>query len=300
MQLAELGTEEISKQISTQGLAIKIGPVSVRIKSSLEGVIRHIISFYTAYEINDADFDDFHLSLEAPSILRKWIRPQVIFLFDGHQPFMPLPLSQAAAMFEWGLNWCIAHHSNQFLIIHAAVVELNGNAFILPGAPGNGKSTLCAALVCKGWRLLSDEMTLVSMENGQIYPIPRPVSLKNKSIEVISDYSADAVFGEIVHDTAKGSIAHMRAPDSSIYSSDQVVTPAKIIFPKYKQGALTELTLISKGKSVLKAAEQCFNYSVLGAQGFESLCALVDVSDCYEFSYSCLDEAIELFTELAC
>jgi predicted ATPase len=30
---------------------------------------------------------------------------------------------------------------------------------ILPAPPGSGKSTLCAALVTRGWRLLSDELT---------------------------------------------------------------------------------------------------------------------------------------------
>jgi len=245
------------------------------------------------------DFFDFHLELFSPSLIRRYFRPQVNFSFDGHVPFKPLPFSQAGAMFEWGLNWCIANHSNQFLIMHAAVVELNGKAFIFPGAPGSGKSTLCAALVCNGWRLLSDEMTLISTENGQIYPVPRPVSLKNQSIEVIQNYSQNAFFTEAIHDTAKGSVAHMRAPDKSVHFADRPVLPAALVFPKYEKNASTQLTSLSKGKAALRAAEDCFNYSVLGAQGFETLCSLVDECDCYEFKYSCLDEALTLFAELA-
>ena len=37
-------------------------------------------------------------------------------------------------------------------------------AVILPAPPGSGKSTLCAALVNRGWRLLSDELTLVDFD----------------------------------------------------------------------------------------------------------------------------------------
>jgi len=283
-----------------KGLNFRLGGFSVRVTSSIKAITTHLSKLYESYEILDEDdFVDFHVELYSPSLFRRYFRPQVNFSFDGQVPFKPLPFSQAAAMFEWGLNWCIANHSNQFLIMHAAVVELNGQAFVFPGAPGSGKSTLCAALVCNGWRLLSDEMTLVSIEDGSIHPVPRPVSLKNQSIKVIQSFCKDAAFGAVVKDTAKGTIAHMRSPENSIYTADKCAVPAKLIFPKYKQGSKTELISLSKANSVLKAAKQCFNYSVLGVQGFESLCGLVDQSDCYEFSYSNLDEAIPLFKELA-
>src|SRR3546814_15972535 len=86
-------------------------------------------------------------------------------------------------MLEWGLNWCIGAHGHQFLIIHAAVIERNGLAAILPGAPGSGKSTLTACLVHNGWRLLSDEMALVSLQDGGLTALARPISLKNRRSE---------------------------------------------------------------------------------------------------------------------
>jgi predicted ATPase len=47
-------------------------------------------------------------------------------------------------------------------MLHAAVVEKNGKALILPALPGSGKSTLSAALAMNGWRFLSDEFTMIS------------------------------------------------------------------------------------------------------------------------------------------
>ena len=73
-------------------------------------------------------------------------------------------MAQGFAMFEWGLNWVVANHAHQFAIVHAAAVEKDGRGFIFPGAPGSGKSTLCAALVSRGWRLLSDEMAMISLD----------------------------------------------------------------------------------------------------------------------------------------
>ena len=282
------------------GLGFRIGQFTISLVSPVAGVAEHLQNLYGAYELlNEDDFIDFHVQLTTPSKLRRYFRPQVNFFFDGMAPFKPLPYEQAAAMFEWGLNWCIASYSNQYLIIHAAVVERNGQAFIFPGTPGSGKSTLCAALVCSGWRLLSDEMTLLSTSDGQIYPVPRPISLKNQSIAVIQKFSPQVVFGQVVNDTAKGTVGHLRPPELSIHSGTIPAQPAKLIFPKFKPASGTELTSVSKGSAMLRAAGDCFNYNVLGTQGFDVLGNLIDQCDCYEFNYSCLDEAIALFTDLS-
>jgi hypothetical protein len=286
--------------LNSGGLRLKIGGFNVCLSSSVAEVAEHLICLYSAFEVvNNEAFIDFYTSLAPPSKVRRYFRAQVNFSFDGHVPFKPLPYKQASAFFEWGLNWCIANHSHQYLVIHAAVVERNGQAFILPGIPGSGKSTLCAALVCRGWRLLSDEMTLVSVADGLVYPVPRPISLKNKSLEVIRNYSPDAVMGAVVDKTAKGAIGHVRPPDESIELSEIPAKPAKVIFPKYLAGSKTELTPLSKGRALLKLAENCFNYNILGVQGFDSVGDLVDTCDCYDFQYSCLDEAVALFAELA-
>ena len=297
--LASLAIDQLRRR-AKNGLQFKVGAFNVRLTSSIIDVVEHIQQLYGAYEfVDEDDFIDFHVDLSPPYRFRRYFRPQVNFFFDGYAPFKPLPYVQAAAMFEWGLNWCIANHSNQYLIIHAAVVERNGQAFIFPGTPGSGKSTLCAALVCSGWRLLSDEMTLLSIADGQVYPVPRPVSLKNQSINVIRGFAPEAVFGQVVNDTAKGTVGHMRPPEQSISLSKQPAFPAKLVFPKYLANAKTQLTVLSKGRAMLSAAENSFNYDVLGVQGFESLGRMIERCDCYEFKYSELNQAIALFTRMS-
>lgn len=299
MKISSLSKKQLLKNIN-KGLKLKIGSFNVCLSSPILDVAEHIQHLYGAFEIvNDEEFIDFYVSLAPPSKFRRYFRPQVNFSFDGNVPFKPLPYEQASAMFEWGLNWCIANHTNQYLIIHAAVVENNCQAFILPGAPGSGKSTLCAALVCSGWRLLSDEMTLLSVADGHVYPVTRPISLKNHSIEVIRNISPHVVMGQVINDTAKGAVGHVRPPDESIDLGEIPAKPAKLIFPKYVEGSKTDLTPLSKSRALLKVAENCFNYNILGVQGFNSLSDLIDASDCYDFKYSCLDEAVTLFAELA-
>lgn len=300
MKLATLSKKAVIRLLKQGGLRLKVGTFNVCLSSSIPEVAEHLMCLYGSFDvINDNAFIDFYTSLAPPSVLRRYFRPQVNFSFDGHIPFKPLPYNQASAMFEWGLNWCIASHSHQYLVIHAAVVERNGQAFIFAGTPGSGKSTLCAALICSGWRLLSDEMTLLSVTDGLVYPVPRPVSLKNRSIEVIRNFSPDVVMGKVINDTAKGTVGHVRPPDESVDLSEIPAKPAKLIFPKYLEGSKTDLTSLSKSRALLKVAENCFNYNILGVHGFNTLGDLVDASDCYDFKYSCLEEAVTLFSELA-
>jgi HprK-related kinase A len=270
-----------------------IGGFDVALRSTLPQVIRGVAQMYADFRLSaDGQFMDFRINLSSPSLLRRWFRPQVNFAFDGKRPFKPLPINQAFAMFEWGLNWVIANHAHQFAIVHAAAVEKDGRGLIFPGAPGSGKSTLCAALVCRGWRLLSDEMAMISLRDGLIWPIPRPISLKNASIEIIRKFGNGVVIGDVVADTAKGNVAHMRPPKTSVESVSFPARPFAVVFPTYRAEAETDYAEISKGRTLMRLAENCFNYPVLGSAGFNCLADTVDQSRCRTLIYSDLDDAI--------
>lgn len=299
MRVADLLPGELDARLRSGRFVLSIGGFDVCLQSSLPAVRSALPLLYGDYPAgSSADLVDFHVELKAPGVLRHWLRPQVQFLFDGQSPFKPLPQVQAFAMFEWGLNWCIANHAHEYLVVHAAVVERNGRAFIFPGTPGSGKSTLCAALVCRGWRLLSDEMALISLKDGLLVPVPRPVSLKNASIDVIRRFEPTAVFGDAVADTAKGTIAHMRAPRASVDSSSLRAVPFRVVFPRYREGAACEFLPVSKGSAFMRMAENSFNYHVLGGVGFQVLADAIDRCDSYALSYQNLEDAIRIMEEL--
>ncbi len=299
MKLASLPESLLASRLRGDGLSLSLGAFDVSLRSPVRSVANAIRFFYGDYELCPENaFIDYRVELSAPGLIRNWIRPQVNFSFDGLMPFKPLPQSQAFAMFEWGLNWVVANNSHQFLVIHAAVVERYGRALILPGTPGSGKSTLCAALVSRGWRLLSDEMALVSIANGLITPFPRPVSLKNASIKIIRAYAEDAVIGDVIDDTAKGSVAHMRAPLKSIEAVTQQAIPVGVVFPRYQAGAESSLKVLPKGRALLRVAENSFNYNVLGSAGFDVLANTIDQCRCYEYSYEFLDDGVSTMERL--
>lgn len=278
---------------------LTIGPYRVRMSTNIPTVIQTLRQLYADYPCCDArDVVDFHVRVETPRSLRRWYRPQAQFLLDGYAPFKPLPLSQAYPFFEWGLNWCIASHSHQYLILHAAVVERHGQAVILPAPPGSGKSTLCAGLVARGWRLLSDELALLSFDSGWLTPVPRPISLKNQSIDIIAEFAPSMMLGPRCADTAKGTVAHVRPPADSVAGMHELARPAALVLPQYRAGAETTLSALSRGRMMMHLASNSFNYNVHGSAGFDLLANLVEHTACLQFHYSRLDEAISVFDQL--
>lgn len=280
------------------GIYLRTGVFVTHVRSAIPSVADGIGLLYADYPLADDDFADFHVSLDRPANLRRWYRPQVVFKFDGKSPFKPLSLEQAFPMFEWGLNWCVSSHVYRYLIIHAAVIERGGLAAILPAPPGSGKSTLCAALVNRGWRLLSDELTLVGIDDGKILPLPRPVSLKNASVDIIKSYVPGAVFSPTVMDTTKGSVAHMKPTADSVRRVGEKARPAWVIFPQYQPAANATLVALPRARALMRVAENAFNFHALGSRGFETLAGMIDKSRCFDFSYSRLDDAVATFASL--
>jgi len=301
MKVSDFTTAELKDRLMLAGLYLRTGSLITHIQTSIPSVAEGISLLYADYLVveDQSAFADFHVRLTTPVNLRRWFKPQVLFLVDSIPTFKPLPLAQAFPMMEWGLNWCVSNHANDCLIIHAAVIEKDGYAAILPAPPGSGKSTLCAALVNRGWRLLSDELTMIRVSDGKIIPLPRPVSLKNQSIDVIQNFAPDAVFSKPVRDTLKGTVAHMKPGTDSIDRATETAQAAWVIFPKYQSGSTTNLEVQSQSRALMRVADNSFNYSLLGVQGFETLANLIDRCQCYDFTYSNLDEAIVEFSKLS-
>lgn len=299
--IAKLGIAGLRERLRGPGVNLQCGPLTFSLRSTLPSLAPALATLYAHHPLGcDNGFADFHVAIERARGPRGWVAPQVDFRFDGERPFKPLPLPQALAMLEWGLNWCVAAHCHQYLIIHAASLARGEHALILPGAPGAGKSTLAAALMLSGWRLLSDELTLIDPATGNLSALARPINLKNASIEVIRDFSRAAIFGPQMPDTLKGRITHLQPTATSVERAATRAKSAWIIFPRYLKGAATELTPAPKTQSFIDLAEQAFNYTTLGETGFDALAALIKHSTTWQLRYSRLPEAIAALDRLAC
>ncbi|MDR2837216.1 MAG: HprK-related kinase A [Azonexus sp.] len=299
-RVGDLSLSGLAALLADGRFAVQTGSLVSRIQTALPDVARSIHVLYAHHPCSAApDFADFHVRLERPCNLRRWLRPQAEFVIDGERPFEPLPRDQAPAFLEWGLNWSIAASCHQWLTIHAASLERHGRAVILPAPPGSGKSTLCAALALRGWRLLTDEMSLIDLQTTAAYALARPINLKNASIDLIRSFAPAGVWGPETYDTAKGRVTHLRPPVDSVERMLKPAAPRWIVFPRYVAGSEPLLTPRGKAPTFIHFARNAFNYSQLGALGFAVAGRLVSQCDCYDFSYSRLDDALEVFDWLA-
>ncbi|MEW6513478.1 MAG: HprK-related kinase A [Pseudomonadota bacterium] len=293
MRIGELSQRDILSRLRSRGLRLRAGPFVFGIRSSLATIADNLAILYADFPLAEADeFADFHVRIRLSSGLRRFFRTQSVFDVDGIMPFKPLPGRQAFALLEWGMNWCIYSHAHQFLIIHGAVLERGGRAILLPAPSGSGKSTLCAGLMCRGWRLLSDELILIDPATLMIHPLCRPVSLKNQSIDIMQRFAPEAVLTQPIPDTNKGTVAHMRPSSLSVAAMKLCVRVSYVVFPRYRSDSQTSLTPLARSEVFMKLVENAFNYSLLGEIGFSTLGRIVDGAEGVVAEYGSLEDII--------
>lgn len=234
------------------------------------------------------------------NVQRKWAgwgRPYHISA--GQQHFRMTDPGQLVPVFEWGLNWCIASYQHQYLAIHAAVLEKQGKALIMPAPPGAGKSTLCAALMLDGWRLLSDEMCLVDLENGLIVPFVRPVSLKNQSLDLVQSWYPEANIKQITTGTTKGTVGYLLPSQASWCSYQKTAHATWVVFPQYNaEQTDLQLSKMSQADAFMHLANNSFNYAVLAEQGFNALGQLCQQISAFRLEYADIKQALNELEQL--
>lgn len=299
MTLCEMPVKELAARLRGSGILLQIGPFVARFQTSVAELAAPIHLLYADFPlVGEGGIVDFQVRVAPPSAVRRFILPRLVVHVDGQEVFAPFARRLALPMLEWSINWCVFSRPHQYLILHTAVVEREGRALLLPGKPGAGKSTLCAALILRGWRLLSDEVALIRPGTDRIVAVPRPVSLKDESIEIIRRFDSQAVLGPSCPETAKGIVAHLRPPADSVARASETAAPAWVVFPRFERGALAELAPVPRGEALLGVGNEAFNYSLLGATAFETLAQQIDACDCYELHYGELDQGLALLARL--
>ena len=278
-------------------IALELPPFKFEISTNIALVDENIQQLYPSQSrCESVGIFDYPLHLVNQGLLRRIFRKQARFLCDDREPFKPLNFNQAFAMLEWGMNWTVASHEMNFLMIHSAVLAKEGKAILFPAPPGSGKSTITAHLAFNGWQLLSDEMALVNLNSCRVTPFVRPICLKNQSISLVKSWFPEARYSTIATDTHKGDVIHVSPPDLSWSMAKEEAEIVGIVYPNYKSGEILTIEELSHAASFIRLSDNAFNYNVLGNSGVSSLIKVVEGTKSYAIRHSDLHD-LQAFLE---
>lgn len=305
VKVGDLSFSDLTHLAKHRGIRYKTGFITASLTTKNKSLLETFQLIYPQLPLYDQNtLCQYRINIANQYKISHGFKHEVQFQLDGYEPFSQYPGEQAFPLLEWGLNWCIGNSTHQYLLLHSAVVEKNGVCVILPATPGSGKSTLSSALALSGWRLLSDEFGVIEhpksdMHHCNVIPLPRAVPLKNQSIEIIRNFSSEAVLGPTFLNTRKGDVSHLSPPRDSIPRQDEKAKARWIIFPKYTQGSHTELIPCDKTAAFTKLSNNSFNYRITMESGFRTLSKLIQSTDAYSLPNGDLHEAVNAINQLA-
>ena len=300
MLIREVPRAELSARLCGDGVHLDTGAFCVRLRIEWPLLADEFATMYAPYRMQDPPgIDDACIEIvRAPGMRRvfdrrAWVRT------DGGPMIEPVPVERAFTALESALNWTLAYNGVAPLVMHAAALERNGRAVLMPAPSGSGKSTLTAAMSWRGWRLFTDEMSVFRFEDLALVPNPRPVSLKNEAIDVLRRYEPRAVLSPVYRGTHKGDVAYMRAPDDAVARSGLTAPVGWVVVPTWRAGARAELRPMPRREAFRWLVDSTVNYASTLHHGFDLLSGIVEHCRLYSLTYSDLDEAIALLDRLA-
>ncbi|EMD84228.1 HPr kinase [Pacificimonas flava] len=283
-------------------MRVQIGPAVFDLRSPFADPIQAARTLYRDYPLGlDDEIYDFAVAAIPASPLRRFLRPSLVFEADHMvDDIVPLDASLALLGFEMAINLQMALGYRRDIVLHAASAERDGQGILITGESGAGKSTLSALLsYSAGWRHMGDELALLSLEDApHLKPYPRPIGLKNRSIEEMAARAPATRFGPRLENTVKGTVQHLLPPVGAIAAMQRFAPPALIVAPHYREGAEPAYYPMSESACYLRLSTASTNQLKLGERGFAALVSVVRSVPAYDIVYGKSEDALALVDRL--
>lgn len=175
--------------------------------------------------------------------------------------FASADVREAARVLESQMHLRAAALTDQFVFVHAGVVEWGGRALVLPGSSHTGKSSLVAALVAAGAQYYSDEYAVIDVE-GRVRAFPRPLRLRENGREKAVEGNAGKPAGATALEPIPLAwVMNLRFREGAVWSP-QELTPGQTLL------ALLENTVAVRRQSELTL--RTLKLAVEQAKGWQS------------------------------
>jgi energy-coupling factor transporter ATP-binding protein EcfA2 len=248
------------------------------------------LSFRFAARFTDSSLGDYVRSVFEPLEVRGFpdhvysvvtAEPNRIDIYlDGALVACGSDAANAVEWLMWDLNQRVVRASSEHVLFHAAGVEANGRAVLLPGRSGSGKTTLAGALVHSGLAYLSDEVIALHKSRFEVLPYPRALVLKGDGFNPLFDLLPSPCPARFVAPRAirPGAIG-------------RPCPPRFVVFPRYSPGTPTSMKRVRPDSAFIQLVANTVNMSREGAEGVGAVAQVASRCACFELVTSDLDVA---------
>lgn len=193
----------------------------------------------------------------------------------------------------------IATDRHRFLLeVHAGVVAAGDHCLLLPGAPGRGKTTLTAALVCAGFRYFSDEVALIEEPDCAVRSFPLSLGIKPGAVDALAK-RYPMIRQLDVHTREDEQRVRYLSPPGYDSKLPTALPVRWIVFPSYDPRAETRLQPISRTDALRRLMSECMVLpELLDESSVHAMVRWLRNVECMEMPMSSLDDAVDLIQNL--
>lgn len=274
-----------------------IGAVNVSLRSDCRSFVDEYLSLYAPYRCDSPGDNTIAVRIKARHAY-PWRRGPYVIQSEGMEDFQVQRRYEVLPHLEWMINWQIIRQHRDYVQLHAATLETGGQALILPGEPGSGKSTLTAGLLARGWSYLCDEFALIDPDRLAVHPFPRALCMKEPSFGVVDGLGLPLHRKTPYHKPTKGRVAFLNPLDVRADVRGRASRVCWVIFPNYVAGATPTLKVLSRSQAAFELTRLCFNFHVHQARGVAVLADLARGADCYRLTAGDIYSTCDLLESL--
>lgn len=195
--------------------------------------------------------------------------------------------SQGAVLLTSELTqWAVANSTGHY-VFHAGVVARDGRALMLPGGPSSGKTTLTAALVQRGFALLSDEVGAIAVRSGHLVDYPRSLSVRPDVLRLLG-LKPTAGWRPSDREGIMLGVAELKGV-RALGGAE----PSLIIAPRFHKDEPTRLERLRPGPAVLALMEASCSQRRFKVAGLDLVIDLARRVPCFRLYFSDLATAID-------
>jgi len=189
---------------------------------------------------------------------------------------------------------CDRDFNDWMAMLHASGIVANNQAILFSAASGSGKSTISAILKAKGYGYLNDDF-IATDKNGNAYPFPAAISVKEGSVNVLSEYYPELLESQ-TEETFIGKMVKY-LPVNNI--SDELIkgsTVKAFVFVNYTDSGEFVFDPVSKKQALQILLEETWvNPEPKYVKGFFDW---IERTDFYNLQYSRTKEALEIVQKI--